>query len=381
MAAHHQPPVLYIITKLELGGAQKVCLSLFHEMQKAGSTTFLISGKEGLLVEEVKDLPNVFLLDTLKREVRIKDLWLEVKTFFAIIKILRALKKKHPNIIVHTHGSKAGVLGRLASLFAGIKKRIHTVHGFAFHNHQSAFVWSIMYLIELLCAPLTHHFICVSSTDVATGSKCLPRFKKNHSLIRAAINTEHFYVPSRQATPFPDHETPFIFGAIVCFKAQKNIFDTLKAFKSVYNRNPFTRLEIIGDGDLRPEIEDWIRKNALQEAVILHGWQKDVVPILRKWHCFVLTSLWEGLPCALIEARLTRIPIVCYDTGGIRDVVHHGVNGFIYPQHDWQQMAKGMLGLSLDELLFITVRHYPDNLAEFSIPVMINKHQQLYNAP
>ncbi len=380
MSTYQQPPIIYIITKLELGGAQKVCLSLFSEMQKAGSTTFLITGTDGLLVDEVKDLPNVFLLDSLKREVGIKNFLREIKTFFSLVKIMRAIKKKHPNVIVHTHGSKAGVLGRLAATAARIKKRIHTVHGFAFHQHQNSFVWFIMYFIELICSPLTNHFICVSSADVVNGIRSLPRFKKKSSIIRAAINTELFYVPARQATPFPDYGQPFIFGAIVCFKAQKNIFDTLKAFKTVHEGNAQTRLEIVGDGVLRPEIEEWITKNGLQQAVILHGWQKDVRPFLRKWHCFVLTSLWEGLPCALIEARLTRIPIMCYDTGGIRDIVHHGVNGFIYSQHDWQNMAKGMLSLTLDELLFITVRHYPDNLTEFSIPVMVNKHQQLYSS-
>ncbi len=374
-----QPAVVYIITKLELGGAQKVCLALFKELQKRNGIVYLITGNEGELVDQVKDLPNVFLLKSLKREVRFFSLFSEVKTFFSMMRILRNLKKKHADIVVHTHGSKAGALGRFAAFFAGIKKRVHTIHGFPFHGHMSFPVWFALYSIEVLCAPLTTHYICVSNADVQTGIKKVPFFKEKFSLIRAAVDIEHFFIPARQTSAFPDRGKPFIFGTIACFKKQKNIFDTLKAFQHAHEQNRYVRLEIIGDGRLRPAIEIWIKEHNLHSVVTLHGWQHDVKPFLNSWHAFVLTSLWEGLPCALIEARLSKLPILCYDTGGVRDVIYHGVNGFVYPQYEWKQLARGMLSLASDELLFIALRHYPDNLTDFGLTTMIHKHEQLYS--
>lgn len=374
-----QPAVVYIITKLELGGAQKVCLSLFKELHKRNSVVYLITGDEGILVDQVKEMSNVFLLKSLKREVRLLSLFSEVKTFFSLVRILRSLKRKYPDLVVHTHGSKAGALGRLAAFCAGIGKRVHTIHGFPFHGHTNFLAWLILYSIELLCAPLTTHYICVSNADVQTGIKKIPFFKEKYSVIRAAVDTEHFYTPARQTNSFPEHGQPFTFGTVACFKKQKNIFDTLRAFHYVYEQNRATRLEIVGDGILRPAIEAWIKEHNLNTVITLHGWQPDVKPFLSNWHSFVLTSLWEGLPCALIEARLCKLPILCYDTGGIRDVIYHGVNGFVYPQHEWKQLARGMLSLTTDELLFVALRHYPDNLTDFGITTMIHKHEQLYS--
>ena len=116
--AANQNPVVYIITKLELGGAQKICLSLFHALRTA-QTTFLISGTQGVLVDTIKDLPNVILLDTLKREASVLAVAQELKTFIQLIQTLKKLKKEHPTIIAHTHSTKAGILGRWAALVAG----------------------------------------------------------------------------------------------------------------------------------------------------------------------------------------------------------------------------------------------------------------------
>src|SRR5579872_5259680 len=102
--------VVYIITKLELGGAQKVCLSLFEGLQKSGFNAHLISGKKGLLTHQVQDNSHVILLDSMKREMRLSTLWHELKNFFNLIKILKSLKKKNPTIIVHTHSTKAGLI-------------------------------------------------------------------------------------------------------------------------------------------------------------------------------------------------------------------------------------------------------------------------------
>ena len=371
--------VVYVLTQLELGGAQKICLSLFNDIPQQGITTKLISSAHGILVNQVKNSPNAILLPTLQRTVTVRALWNEIKTFFSLVRQLRTLKQKHPHIIVHTHSTKAGILGRWAALFAGIGPRIHTVHGYAFHQHQGWLKWLVIYSIELLTSLITTHFVCVSSADVKTGIRLFPRFAKKHSIIRAAVDWQQFYIPARVAEKFPLNNEPFVFGTVSCFKPQKNLFDLLNAFKYVHLYNPDTRLEIIGDGAQRQQIEQWIIDHGLGYAITLHGWQDKVAPTMAHWHAFVLSSLWEGLPCAVVEARLLKLPVLCYKTGGIGDVIFSGENGLLFAQGKWQKLAQGMLELSTNKELYKKLQHHHDDLHDFNNEHMVQQHAKLYS--
>lgn len=367
--------IVYLITKLELGGAQKVCLSLFEGLKQSGYTSMLISSTEGPLAEEVRHKPFVYLMPTFTREVSLSSLLNEIKNFFHLVRSLKNLKKKYPELIVHTHSTKAGLIGRWAAFFAGIKRRIHTIHGYAFHPHQSYPVWFFIYCLELITSFITTRFVCVSSADVQTGIRLFPRFKNKYSIIRAAVDWDRFAhvdIPKKEAA------RQFIIGTIACFKKQKNLIDLIKAFHRAYQANSNLRLEIIGDGILRADIENLIMLFNLQSVVTLHGWQKNVVPFMQSWHAFALTSLWEGLPCAIIEARLLKLPIVTYNTGGIHDVIIHKKNGLIYNQKDWMGISQGMIQLSTDVELYTLLCSYNDNLRDYHGATMINNHIKLY---
>lgn len=372
--------LVYIITKLELGGAQKICLSLFEGLKKLGTDTFLISGSDGLLVDKVKHLTqSTYFLTHLKRDVSARTIISEFRSFIQLTKKLRALKKANPDLIVHTHSTKAGILGRWAAFFAGVKYRVHTIHGYGFHDNQNFFIRTLIYLAELITSIITTHFVCVSSEDVKKGITIFPKFNKKHSIIRAAVDFDNFKIPDYKPQNF-DPKKPFVFGTISCFKPQKNLIDLLKAFAYVHSKNPLTRLEIIGDGAQRAELENWISEHKLERAIVLHGWQNTVAPIMKSWHAFTLSSLWEGLPCAIIEARLLKLPVLCYDTGGIKDVIISGINGFLYPQKSWELLASGMLELSTNKNLFNKLQNYNDNLHDFQNSAMLETHNQLYHS-
>jgi glycosyltransferase involved in cell wall biosynthesis len=369
--------VVYIITKLELGGAQKVCLALFEELQKNGIATTLISGAHGTLVPTVKNNKHVLLLDSLKREIGITGIFHEIRTFFTLIKHLRQLKKNNPALIVHTHSTKAGIMGSWAAWIAGIKHRVHTVHGYGFHDYQSRFTWYATYICELITSFIVTHYVCVSSADINTGIRLLPTFKKKYSLIRAAVDHEKFFIPARTAHTYQP-ASPFIFGTVACFKPQKNMFDLLEAFKYVHTHNPNTRLEIVGDGILRPALEQWIAHNTLTHSIKLHGWQHKVAPIMARWNCFTLSSLWEGLPCAIIEARMLKLPVIAYNTGGISDVIKHNYNGMLIPQKNVTQLGDAMLELSNNHAQYQSLTAYRDNLEAFHVNSMVAEHIRLY---
>ncbi len=376
MQEKNEMAVVYIITKLELGGAQKVCLSLFEQLAKRGTKTFLISGNEGPLVEKVYHNERVMLLNTFKREVSFKMLVSEYKNFLSLIARIKKLRQEHPSLIVHTHSTKAGLLGRWAAFFAGVSHRVHTVHGYHFHRHQPWRVWLISYLLELITSFITTQYVCVSTADINEGNRLLPFFSKKHSLIRAAVAWDEFYQPAYRL-PSEPIET-FIIGTVACFKKQKNIHDLLKAFALAYHHNPALRLEIIGDGHLRTMFESWIREHNLTSVITLHGWKKNVSFFLKRWHLFALTSLWEGLPCAIVEARLMRLPVFAYNTGGINDVIKHNANGFLYEHGAWATMAHDFVTVSTDQAAYARLCAFNDDLRDFHEDTMVQRHRDLY---
>lgn len=363
--------VIYIVTKLELGGAQKVCLALFDALQKHHQS-WLISGTEGQLVSETKSKQNVILLNSLKREVGFSEL----RAFIDLVRTIKKHKSQHKNLIIHTHSTKAGYLGRWAAWFAGCKYRIHTVHGFGFHEHQSWLTYSISYLLEVITSFITTHYVCVSTKDVETGITTLPNFGYKHSIIRAAINNVLF-TPAVRTSPEIDS---FVFGTVSCFKEQKNLFDLLHAFSYTHMYNPHTKLEIIGDGFLRPQIEQWIEQHNLQHAIILHGWKQNVAPLMRSWHVFLLSSLWEGLPCAIVEARFLKLPVIAYNVGGISDIINHGENGLLCKPKDKDTLGKSMLSLANDKHLYEKLSSHKEDLYEFTMTAMVEEHISLYRS-
>jgi len=383
MAAAHrknEAHILYVVTKLELGGAQKVCLSLFEGLGKHGYQTSLLSGAEGELVSRARKSASVYLLKDFKREIGFRLLIKEVRAFFSMWRTMRALRKRHPHLIVHTHAPKAGFVGRWAAFFAGVKTRIHTVHGFGFHRAQFFLSWFAHYFLEFFTSLITTHYICVSKKLMQTGGRLFPRFSKKSTLIRAAVDSSAFFTPA--IAPTSDKKS-FTFGAIACFKPPKDLLTLFKAFKhfrdglSAENQRRVV-LEVIGDGSLRPVLEQWIEKNRLQESIHLLGWRHDVAPYLAAWDVFVMSSQWEALPCAIVEARLSRKPVVATNVGGIPEVIIDGKNGFLVPPGDSQALATRMHHLFVDVSLRERMFLYEDQLGEFYNESMIEAHALLY---
>ena len=166
--------VVHIITKLELGGAQQNTLFTVAHLDRDAYKPVLISGTEGILVEEAKQLTdvNVHFLSDLVREIK------PLKDFRALVKIRRILKQirsdvKSPKVIVHTHSSKAGILGRWAARLAGIRLIVHSVHGFSFNDYQPSLVRAFYVLLERITARMTTAFVTVSGSDREEGLACV----------------------------------------------------------------------------------------------------------------------------------------------------------------------------------------------------------------
>ena len=337
-----------------------------------------MSGESGTLVSQAKKHSSIFLLKSFKREISFLGVISEIKTFVTMIFRMRKLKKQYPNLIVHTHSTKAGILGRWAAYFAGVKKRVHTVHGFGFHEYQSKPAWYLHVALEYLTNKITTHYVCVSQADQNIGIRYLPGFEKKSSIIRAAVDETFFAAKKCVRT-----QESWTFGTVSCLKPQKNILHLLQAFKHMHDKLPEADqkrvvLQIIGDGEQREEIEAWLAASNVFFKVDLLGWQGNVETWMRSWDAFIISSLWEGLPCAVIEARLSKLPVVSYKIAGIPEVIEDRKNGLLVKPGDWQTLGNRMGELVINQELYERMSNHKDNFDNFRDSTMVTRHAVLY---
>jgi glycosyltransferase involved in cell wall biosynthesis len=371
--------VLYIITKLELGGAQKVCLSLLKGLNQNRGSATLISGMNGVLTGEAKKCGPTILMPELVRELGVKGLFSEIKALFALVKQIKEIKKEHPKLIIHTHSSKAGILGRWAAWLAGCKNIVHTIHGHSFNDYQLWPVRLIARFLEFITSFITTKFVVVSKKDAIVGAKLIPSFKEKSTLIRAAVSDQSFNNNYRK------YGKEIVIGSIGCFKPQKNLTDLISSFaraKRLFEKtnNGRMRLEIVGDGAMRPILEKLICDLSINSSVTLLGWQENVSLLFSRWDIFAMSSLWEGLPCAVVEARLSGLPVVAYNVGGISEIIFEGKNGYLVEPGNRDKLSECLFKLAESEKLRTDFSEYKDDLNDFFNENMIGHHKKLYRS-
>jgi glycosyltransferase involved in cell wall biosynthesis len=336
--------IAHIITKLELGGAQQNTLYTLAHLNRALFQPILITGREGVLVEDANRLQGVtrYYLPSLIREVN------PVQDFKALLEIRRILIKEKP-ILVHTHSSKAGIIGRWAAKFAGVPFIIHSIHGFGFHDHQNSLQQKLFIFLERITSPITTRFIAVSRANIEKGIRLNLFHPSQVSLIRSGIEITSFRDivvdrPAKLKELNLPPDVPLV-GMIACFKPQKAPLDFIEMVHLVHKQIPQARFLMVGDGELRPQIESRIQELGLSRVVYLTGWRRDVSEILHLLNILVLTSLWEGLPRVFPQAMAAGIPIVATCVDGAPEAVRDGLNGYLLPPRDIKGLAEKVIYL------------------------------------
>lgn len=385
--------LLYVITKLELGGAQKQLLSLITYLNKQSYNPSLITAGNGLLIKNALSIKNLRIKKSRFLGRPINPL-MDLLVLYEIYGFI----KKNKIDIVHTHSSKAGILGRWAGRFAGAKIIIHTVHGWSFNDYQNRLFRKIIIWLEQLTAVITDKIIVVSEYDKQKGLDNHIGNKDKYKLIRYGIDYREFSVKNRglrEELGIDDHS--LLVGMVSCFKPQKSPQDFVKlAFlinKSLnqidsHRKNSFNRTVVanrvkfilVGDGVLRKKIGRLTSKFNLEQDMILAGWREDVARILSAMDIFVLTSLWEGLPISVLEAMSASLPIVATNTGGISEVVLEGKTGFLVSPRDINKMVEKINELLRNEILRKQIGQSANvSLScDFTIENMVSNTEDLY---
>lgn len=336
--------LLYVITKLELGGAQKQLLSLIRRLDKEKFNLFLFTAQDGLLVKDALGINGLTIIRSKCLERKINPL----KDLLALIEIHRFIKSNNIDI-VHTHSSKAGILGRCAARFARVNFIIHTVHGWSFNDYQPNFIRHIFIGLERLSARLSHKLIVVSYYDKQKGLINRIGREDKYIVIRYGIDCAEFFKRDQKIKEeLGIDNTDLVVTMISCLKPQKSPQDFIKLAFLVNRIQPDIKFLLVGDGVLRKKIEKLISEFNLQSEVILTGWRRDVYRILSATDVFVLTSLWEGLPIAALEASASSIPAIATHTGGIAEVIIDGKTGFLIPSRNLKLMSERLTLLLKD---------------------------------
>jgi glycosyltransferase involved in cell wall biosynthesis len=314
--------VVQCIAKLELGGAQKRVIELMRELGKKG---FLITGESGELYYDVKKefCERHITLPSLKREI---NLFYDIICFFKLRNILIRLYRTSDRIILHTHGSKAGVIGRLVSGTLPFVCSVHTVHGFAINPYVSFFKRFIYLNAERISALFGDVIITQAKIHIERLKEWGIGRKNRLIWIANSINYSDYKFSSRQSK-----KTEIIIGTVANFKPQKNPFIWAEVAKKVSYKYPQTKFIYVGEGPLKKKTEELIGDYKRIEFL---GWRENIPEILRKTDIFFLPSRWEGLPRTVLEAMASGIPVVASSVDGTTETVLNSVTGYLLPPCD-----------------------------------------------
>ncbi len=368
--------VLHLITRLDLGGAQLNTLYTVEHLDRSRYHVSLFAAEGGELAGRARGIKGaeVGFLPYLRHPV---SPYRDIQAFYKL-KELFQLKRPH---IVHTHSSKAGILGRLAAAAAGVPVVVHTIHGWGMHRFQPFPVRMFYALLERLAAKRSDALVAVAAENVRFGLSLGIGKADDYTVIRSGIG-RHEYLAHRQHNAgnlgFPGGTK--LVGMVGPLKEQKAPLDFVRLAAMVKKQCPSAGFVLVGDGELRSKVEKLAAKLGLGVSFKVLGWRHDVPSILPALSVFVLTSRWEGLPRSLLQSLGAGVPAVATSVNGIPEVVKNGVNGYLYQPGDTNGMSRGVVKLLTAEKLRRRMGREARKAVtrEFDIDVMVSRIDELY---
>ncbi|GIK39305.1 MAG: glycosyl transferase group 1 [Chloroflexota bacterium] len=265
---------------------------------------------------------------------------------------LRRLLQTHNFHLIHLHGARAAMYGRLAVI--GLQPRprvIFSIHGFAAPFYS--FPKRTIYLgLEHALQQVTDYTICVAQAEANLFlSKGLAPASKT-GVIAYGIDVARFASPPTDTLRLRETldvgDGPLIL-TLCRLNVPRDFVSLLTAFKQIITELPTTRLLIVGDGPQRTDVQRLIRQLDLTDQVRITGFRDDVPALMALARVYVLTSYgWEGYPISTLEAQAAGVPVVVTDAGGSREAVQHEQTGLVIPKCRSDLLAKALLRLLRD---------------------------------
>ena len=382
--------VIHVITRFDKGGSAENTYLTVRDLDKTKYEIWLIYGSscysqmglsEKIAVEKnicTAKAQGVHLINlpNLIRDINpLKD----IPAFFSLFRIFCKTKP----LIVHTHTSKAGFLGRWAACLARVPYVVHTPHGHVFWGYFKKRTATIFILLECLTAKISDKLIMLSqreqedhqSVRIAPGHK----FVIIHSGIDFVSFFQDFYNPANLKSRLGIPSDAFVIGSVGRLTSIKGHQFLLEAMSSLKARLPNLFCVLLGDGELRSELEDMASQFGIKDRVRFLGWRSNVAKILATFDIFVFPSLNEGMGKALVEAMAMGKPIVASNVGGIANLVTDRENGLLIPPGNVDFLAKSIELLYQNENMRHILGENSKAIShQYSSKLMIQKLEALY---
>jgi glycosyltransferase involved in cell wall biosynthesis len=376
--------IAHIITRLIVGGAQENTILSCEGQHDRGHEVTLITGPpigpEGSLLERAQKYGyRVEVIDAMRRAIH--PFW-DYRSYKQLIDLLQRIRPD----VVHTHSSKAGIIGRWAAHKAHVPLIVHTIHGLAFTASTVGPMNSMFEFAERKTAPITHRIVCVADAMREQSlAKHIGR-PEQYVTVYSGMETGPFLNPpvsrSEVRRQYGIADDEIILGTIARLFHLKGHDDIIDLMADLCARFPKLRFLWVGGGLLKYKLQFRIGMMALLSRVIF----TDLVPPARipelanAMDVLVHPSHREGLARALPQGSLAGCPVIAYDIDGNREGVIDQQTGFVIPAFDKKKLAHAMMKLIADEPLRKQMgqagRAFA--LARFDKNVMVDGLEQVY---
>lgn len=301
-----------------------------------------IAAKSGERVKELEALGVIFHNVDFSRSPYSPKLF---TAFFELKELM--LKEKFD--LVHVHTPVAAFLGRLAARSTKTEPVLYTAHGFHFYNGAPLVNWLIYYPMEKIAACWTHGLITINEEDYnrAKGFK-LKRKGGLFFVHGVGLDLEDYFMPQNfdkaaQKEKMGFKKTDKILVCVGEFTKNKNQVQVIHALNEAVKINPDIHMLFVGRGEQEEALKRYVGELHLSNNIHFLGYRRDIPEILWAGDAFILTSKREGLPRAMMEAMAAGLPVIATDIRGNRDLISHGVEGYLVPIGDIKKTKEAIL--------------------------------------
>lgn len=337
-----KPNVIIVLNRLVIGGQAVDTIPLAYYLQNYFNVLILYGEKEADEIEAsflLEQYPNLQVkkIKQLRRTINpITDLI----AFFSIVQQI----KKHKASIVHTHGSKSGLLGRLAAWLLSVPVIVHTFHGHLFHSYFNSIGNFFIKNIERLLAKISTHIIALSDEQFKEITKTYSIAPSNKvSIIPLGVDEKALQLSvelnrEKFRTQFNLLPTDIAIGIVGRVVPIKNHFLFLEIVKQILaTNNTNTYFFIVGDGATTKELMQYLNSSGISFAnkladgskIIFTSWIEDMASVYHGLDIVLLTSFNEGTPLSIIEAQFCGKPVIASNVGGVKDTFANGKSGYL----------------------------------------------------
>jgi len=334
--------ILHIITRLDVGGSTENTVISATRLPREEFASSLISGQTndpppGLAENLSRASVPWVQVPHLRRPVN------PIADYLALWQLHRMIRRMHVDI-VHTHSSKAGFLGRLAARMAGVPHIVHTPHGHVFEGYFSLVATRTFVALERLAARWTDRIITLSDEEA-----------RDHLRLGIGRPEQFVTIPSgvdiaTVAAASPARLVPGgpVIGAVARLVPIKGLQYLVNAAPEVLRRRPDAQFLLVGEGEMRPNLEAQARDLGLSDRIVFTGFREDIPSVLAGSDIVVLPSINEGMGRVLVMAMALGKPIVATRVGGVAELLGDGEAGLLVPARHPAALAEAIVSLLRD---------------------------------